>query len=390
MRATRYLIVGGGVTGDAACRGILEVDPDPAAITLVAAEEDPPYTRPPLTKTLWKGDAESTVFQRTADLGVDQRLGRRVVALDLDAQTATDDRGESYRYERLLLATGGRPRRLPFGGDGVIYFRTLDDYRRLRAVADKGGRVVVIGGGFVGSEIAAALALNACPVTIVFPESGICARVYPPALSSELVGYYRELGVQVLPGRSVTGVESGRVLLDDGQVLEANAIVAGLGIEPNVELAAQAGLPATGGIAVDALGRAGGRDDVFAAGDVARFPYAALGAEMRVEHVDHARRHGRQVGRNMAGAGEAYEHIPFFYSDLFDVGYEAVGDLSARLDMIGGPGSIHDEGVVYYVDGERRPRGILLWNVYGRRDDARALLAAGEPVTAGALNGLGP
>lgn len=124
MRATRYLIVGGGVTGDAACRGILEVDPDPAAITLVAAEEDPPYTRPPLTKTLWKGDAESTVFQRTADLGVDQRLGRRVVALDLDAQTATDDRGESYRYERLLLATGGRPRRLPFGGDGVIYFLT--------------------------------------------------------------------------------------------------------------------------------------------------------------------------------------------------------------------------------------------------------------------------
>jgi NADPH-dependent 2,4-dienoyl-CoA reductase/sulfur reductase-like enzyme len=383
MVVTRYLVVGGGVCGDAACRGILEVDPNPAAVTLVADEHHPPYTRPPLSKALWKGDAESTIFRLTANLGIYERLGRRIVALDLDTHTAIDDRGERYAYEKVLLATGGRPRRLPFGGDDIIYFRTLTDYHRLRLLADEGARVVVIGGGFIGSETAAALALHACPVTMVFPEPGIGARVFPSAVSAALVDYYRSCGIEVLPGTSVAGVEPGRVLLDDGRALEAEAIVAGVGIEPNVELAAAAGLPVSDGIVVDALGRVGGREDVFAAGDVARFPFAALGVEMRVEHADHAKTHGRTVGRNMAGADDPYEHVPFFYSDLFDLGYEAVGDLSARLETLGEPESVHDEGVVYYVDRARRPRGVLLWNVYGRRDDARALLAAGEPVALG-------
>jgi NADPH-dependent 2,4-dienoyl-CoA reductase/sulfur reductase-like enzyme len=385
----RYLVVGGGLTGDAACRGILEVDPDPGAIMLVSSEFHPPYARPPLSKALWKGAAESTIWRLTANLGVHERLGRRIVRLDLDAHTATDDRGERYLYEKVLLATGGRPRRLPFAADDVTYFRTLDDYHRLRRLADAGGRFAVIGGGFIGSEIAAALALDGAPVTMVFPGPGIGARIFPPGLSAAVGDYYRERGVEVLAGTSVTAIEQigdvRRLTLDNGKVLQVDAVVAGLGIEPNVELAADAGLPVANGIVVDSFGRVDGRDDIFAAGDVAAFPSSVLGGNVRVEHEDHAKSHGRRVGANMAGAAEPYDHLPFFYSDLFDVGYEAVGALDSRLEMLVELEEVGDAGVVYYLDSERRPRGVLLWNQFGRVDEARALIRAGEPVTADML-----
>jgi 3-phenylpropionate/trans-cinnamate dioxygenase ferredoxin reductase subunit len=384
MESSRYLIVGGGLTADAACKGIRGLDPD-GSIVLVGEESHPPYARPPLSKALWKGDEESTIWRDTDELGVDLRLGRRIVALDLERREARDDLGASHAYEKLLLATGGRTRRLPFGGDEVIYFRTLDDYRRLRALSDDGARFVVIGGGFIGSEIAAALALNGRTVTMVFPEAGIGSRIFPADMSSALNDYYRDRGVEVLAGASVTGIDEGRVTLGDGRILEADAIVAGLGIEPSVELAADAGLPVANGIVVDALGRAGGREEVFAAGDVARFPAAMLGGELRVEHEDHAKSHGRQVGANMAGADEPYEHLPFFYSDLFDLGYEAVGELDPGLDTLGDWSDPGAEATIYYLDREHRPRGVLLWNRFGQVDAARELIRAGKPVMRGAL-----
>jgi 3-phenylpropionate/trans-cinnamate dioxygenase ferredoxin reductase subunit len=203
MEQSRYLIVGGGLTADAACKGIREVDPD-GTIMLVGEEAYAPYARPPLSKGLWKDDAESTIWRRTARLGVDVRLGRRIIALDLREQVATDGEGQRYGYDRLLLATGGRPRRLPFGDD-VVYFRTLDDYRHLRTLADHGSRFVVIGGGFIGSEIAAALARTGCSVTMVFPEPGIGWRIFPAELSVALNDYYRNRGVKLFPAPRWSG-----------------------------------------------------------------------------------------------------------------------------------------------------------------------------------------
>jgi 3-phenylpropionate/trans-cinnamate dioxygenase ferredoxin reductase component len=383
MEHSRYLIVGGGLTADSACKSIRELDPD-GKIVLVSEEPHAPYSRPPLSKALWKGEAEDTVWRGTEELGVDMRLGRRIVGLDLTERVATDADGQRYHYERLLLATGGRPRQLPFGDD-VIYFRTLDDYRRLRTLADSGSRFVVIGGGFIGSEIAAALALNGCPVTMVFPEPGIAARIFPAELSTRLNNYYRNRGVELLPGASVAGIDGDRITLSDGRTLEADAVVAGIGIEPSAELAAEAGLPVANGIVVDAFGRVGSRGDVFAAGDVARFPVPALGGDLRVEHEDHAKSHGRRVGANMAGAAEPYDHLPFFYSDLFDLGYEAVGELDSRLQTIVELGELGDEGIVYYLDEEGSPRGVLLWNLFGHVNDARELINAGQPIGPGAL-----
>src|SRR3954471_6228723 len=371
------------MTGDAAAKAIRERDPD-GTIVLVGEEQHAPYARPPLSKALWKGKDEDSIWRGTEEHDVELRLGRRIVSLDPAARTATDDQGETYTYERALLATGGRPRTLSNAPDGVVYFRTLDDYRRLRDETADGRTAVVIGGGFIGSEIAAALASNGAKVTLVFPDLGIGARLFPAELASFLNDYYREPGVEVLPGETVEGVARSdggfTVTTSGGRSLDADVVVAGLGIVPQTKLAEAAGLPVDNGIVVDDHGRVGGRDELFAAGDVARFPAPALGTETRVEHEDHAKSHGKQVGANMAGADEAYEHLPFFYSDLFDLGYEAVGEVDSRLQTVQAWADPNRKGVVEYVDDEGRPRGFLLWDVWGKVDDATAWIRAGEPV----------
>ncbi len=381
--ANRYLIIGGGMTGDAAAKAIRERDPD-GSIVLVGDEQHAPYARPPLSKALWKGKEEESIWRKTDEHGVDLRLDRRIVALDPDAHTATDDHGETYEYDRALLATGGQPQTLPNTPDGVVYFRTLDDYHRLREQTAGGGTAVVIGGGFIGSEIAAALASTGTKVTLVFPGPAIGARLFPAGLASFLNDYYRDHGVEVLPGEKVEAVATNNggftVTTESGRTLDADVVVAGLGIVPDTELAEAAGLEVDNGIVVDDRGRVGGRDDLFAAGDVARFPATLLGTSVRVEHEDNAKSHGKQVGANMAGADEPYDHLPFFYSDLFDLGYEAVGEVDSQLKTVEAWADPNRKGIVAYVDDRGRPRGFLLWDVWGKVDDATALIRAGEPV----------
>jgi len=302
---------------------------------------------------------------------------------------ATDDTGETHSYEKILLATGGSPRRLPSDEDGgVIYYRTLDDYRRLRGLAGDGVRAAVIGGGFIGSELAAALASNGCDVTMVFPDRGIGARLFPAELSSFVNDYFRGKGVTVVTDELVASVSNGAVTTKDGAEIAADVIVAGLGIVPVTDLAEASGLEVDDGILVDEYGRAGGRDDVYAAGDAARFPVAALGGTRRVEHEDHANTHGRVVGANMAGAATPYDHLPFFYSDLFELGYEAVGDVDSRLDTVAEWAEPNRKGVVAYVDGDGKARGFLLWDVWGKVDSARELIRAGSAVDTDTLRGL--
>jgi 3-phenylpropionate/trans-cinnamate dioxygenase ferredoxin reductase subunit len=381
---SKYLIVGGGMTADAAVKGIREHDVT-GSIVLVGAESHPPYKRPPLTKGLWSGGDEAKIWKNTADAGAELRLGRRIVALDLAARRATDDQGDDYSYEKVLLATGGTPRRLGGADDAVIYYRTLDDFRKLREISEGGASVVVIGAGFIGSELAASLTSAGAKVTMVFPEAGVTSRVLPDALARFVTGYYREKGIEMLSEETVASVSGSTVHTGSGRTLEADAVVAGLGIVPNVELAEAAGLPVDNGIVVDKYGRVDGRDDVYAAGDVANYPNLVLGGQFRVEHEDHANTHGRFVGANMAGANKAYDYLPFFYSDLFDLGYEAVGEIDARLATIETWEEPNRKGTIAYVDDAGRPRGFLMWNVWDKVDAARELIRAGEPVGEGAL-----
>ncbi len=383
MPQFQYLIVGGGMAADAAVRGIREVDPK-GSIAVVTAESAAPYKRPPLTKGLWKGEAFDSIWLGTEKLGVELVRERRIVGLDPAKKTAVDDRGDTYGFGKALLATGGTPRKLSFADDGVIYFRTAADYERLRRLAESRSAFAVIGGGFIGSEIAAALALNGRKVTLIFPGPAIGARVFPRGLADFVTGYYRDKGVTVVAGETVTGLErrdeSFAVRMRGRGEMTVDAVVAGLGIAPGVELAQSAGLQIEDGIVVDELLRTSA-PDVYAAGDAAAFFNPALEKRIRVEHEDNAVTMGRAAGRSMAGRGEPYRHLPSFYSDLFDLGYEAVGETDARLSTFEDWKEPFHEGVVYYLDGGR-VRGVLLWNVWNQVDAARALIAEPGPFEA--------
>lgn len=384
----RYLIVGGGMTGAAAAAALRDADPA-GSIGLISSEQHPPYARPPLTKGLWKGEPESSIWRGTDKLGVDLRLGRRAATLAARAKTVTETGGDVVSYDKLLLATGGTPRRLPLEMDEIIYYRTYDDYRKLRALANERRRFAVLGGGFIGSEIAAALRLVGRDVTMLVPEAGIAPRVFPTDLSQFLVQYYREQGVDVRTGESLAGItRTGNELkltTKSGAEVRADAVVAGIGIQPNVELAEQAGARVDNGIVVDELLRTS-VSDIYAAGDVANFFNPALDTRLRVEHEDNANTMGAAAGRAMAGNKTPYTHLPFFYSDLFALGYEAVGELDARLETFSDWKEPFREGVIYYLrDG--RVRGVLLWNTWGQVDAARALIAERRTVRAEQLRG---
>jgi 3-phenylpropionate/trans-cinnamate dioxygenase ferredoxin reductase subunit len=385
MPAYKYFIIGGGLTGDAACRGIRSVDPS-SSIGMVSQEIHPPYSRPALSKGLWGKKPLERIWQNTAALNVDLHLGRTITELDLANKRAIDDQKTVYTFEKLLLATGGTPRRLPFEKEDIIYFRTLVDYEKLRKLSEEKQNFVVIGGGFIGSEIAAALAMHHKHVTIVFPGEGICSRIFPQTMSIFLNDYYRQKGVEVLPGSRITSIESGdgatKVRIQhQGSGVEhevvADGVVAGIGIEPNIELAQAAGLGIENGILVDENLRTN-HPDVYAAGDVASFYSLILKQRMRVEHEDNAQKMGMIAGKNMAGERTPYHHLPFFYSDLFDLGYEAVGELNSQKEIVAEWKEMYQKGVLYYMSGSQ-VRGVLLWNVWDQVENARRVIADPGP-----------
>jgi NADPH-dependent 2,4-dienoyl-CoA reductase/sulfur reductase-like enzyme len=389
-----YLIIGGGMAADAAVRGIRDIDAT-GPIGLIGTESHPPYDRPPLTKKLWQGKPLESIWRKTETLDVDLHLGRTVQALDLPQRRASDDQSNTYTFDKLLLATGGIPRRLPFGGDDILYYRTLDDYLKLRALCNDKQRFAVIGGGFIGAEIAAALAMNGKDVAMIFPSESIGTHIFPHDLSGFLNGYYRDKGVELFPRHHAIDLrrQDGALavrLRDTARngvekTVAVDGVVAGIGIEPNVALAQAAGLAVDNGIVVDEYLRAG-HPNVYAAGDAANFYNPALGTRIRVEHEDNALTMGRHAGRNMAGAETPYHHLPYFYSDLFDLGYEAVGKVNTRLEVTADWSEPFRKGVIYYRQ-EGRVRGVVLWNVWDKVPAARTLIAEPGPFTAEDLRG---
>lgn len=378
------------MTGDSAARSIREIDPK-GTIGLISSENYAPYARPPLSKALWKGEEEiEDIDLGTSEINLDMYLGRTIKKIDLTNKKAYDDKGNEYNYQKLLITTGGTPKKLPnIEEPGIIYYRNLSDYKKLRKIVDKHNNFGIIGGGFIGSEIAAGIKIYKpeSKVTMIFPENGIGGLIFPNKLSNFLNKYYQKKGIKVFSGELVANITKDNndffVKTKSGKKFKFDAVVAGLGIVPDTGLLKETDIEVDDGIIVNKYLETN-IVDVYAAGDVARYYSKILNKSLRVEHEDNAFNMGKIVGQNMAGQKKIFEQLTYFYSDLFEYGYEAVGILDSKLEIVESWKEPFEEGIIYYLK-EGIVVGVLLWNVWEKVDEARKLISEHNPFTSEVL-----
>jgi len=386
MKTYKYAIIGGGLAGQRAGDGIRKVDTE-GDVILVTAESHAPYQRPPLSKGYLRGEEgldkvylkEETYYARN---GIEVVSGVRANAVDPAARRVMLDDGRTLGYEKLLLATGSRAWRLPISGNdlpGVFALRTIEDADAIREAAQESERALVVGGSFIGSEVAASLAQLGLGVTMVFLESRLLEAIVPDELSTWLHNKYEANGVRILPNatleclRGCEGVKRAVIRNDESHILEVDLVVMGVGVRLNTEMAQGAGLEMAedGGVVVDAHLRTSA-PSIYAAGDIAAWPDPTFGKRLRVEHWDVARRQGLRAGRNMAGDPKPYTALPYFFSDLFDLSFEVWGDLTT-WDQTVLRGSLDEGSFAFYYFHQGSMVGVL---TAGRPDEERKPMQA--------------
>ncbi len=335
MPSDQIVIVGAGQAGGW-CAKTLRDEGFDGTIVMLGDELHPPHERPPLSKQVLLGEAEpETTHLWPADqwsgLGVDFRPGTRVARLDTSAHEIETVKGERIPYAKLMLATGSRPRLLAVPGaelQGVFYLRYLGDTLAIRERLVEGARLVVIGGGWIGLEVAAAARRRGAAVTVVEAADRLCARALAPDMSAAMLRLHESHGVEVRLNTTVARLEGdkgvARVVLGDGSAIDCSAVVIGVGILPNVELAQEAGLAVENGIVVDEQGRTSD-PDVFAAGDCSNHPNPLLGRRLRLESWENAQNQAIAAAKAMLGKGDPYAEIPWFWSDQYDANIQLVG-----------------------------------------------------------------
>ena len=338
------VVVGAGQAGMQLVTTLRQLK-SPAPITLIGEEPFPPYERPPLSKAFLAGELEEArlFFKKPeayAEQGIDLRRGTRVTALDRAAGTVTTDAGEVLAYEACVLATGSRARMLRVPGaelDGVTTLRGIADAKALRQRVRPGLQAVVIGGGYIGMEIAASLTKLGAAVTVVEALPRILSRGVAPVVAAHVAGRHAAKGVRLEVGTGVSGfVGEGRVrgvVLADGRTLDAELVVVGIGAAINDELAAASGLATDGGVVTDALGRTAD-PKVFAIGDVAVQDHAFLGRRVRLESVQNAVDQAKAVARTLTGTPTAMVEVPWFWTQQFDMMIQMVGVADEGLEWV--------------------------------------------------------
>jgi 3-phenylpropionate/trans-cinnamate dioxygenase ferredoxin reductase component len=370
-----FVIVGASLAGAKAAETLRQEGFD-GRVVLVGAEEERPYERPPLSKDYLRGEVgREKVYVHDegyyAEHEIELLLGRTVAGLDTSAGEVSLDDGERLRYDRLLLATGAEPRRLSIPGgvlDGVLYLRSVEDSDTLRERLDRGGSAVVVGAGWIGAEVAASARQRGLEVTVVEPASVPLERVLGTDVGSIYRSIHADHGVRMLLGTGVAAFEGAteveRVRTSDGRELECDFVVVGVGVLPRTRLAAAAGLAVDDGILVDEHLQTS-VPGVFAAGDVANAQHPFYGERIRVEHWANALNQGPVAARNMLGRPQAYDNVPYFFSDQYDVGMEYAGFARTwdRVVLRGDPAS--REFIAFWLVEDRVLAGmnVNVWDV---------------------------
>ena len=353
----KIVIVGAGPAGNAAA-GMLRRNGFAGEITMVGADPAAPYDRPNLSKDYLAGSApEEWLPLRSPEFYEKHKIelltSTRVTAVDAKAKKATLDNGQSRAFDRLLLATGATPITLKIPGNDrpqVHYLRTLADSRAIIAAAQNAHRAVVIGASSIGLETAASLRTRGLDVRVVAPEPVLLGRVFGAELGGHIKSIHEQHGVVFSLGRTVTGIGTDDVTLDDGERITADLVVIGIGVRPNLDLARETGLAVDNGVTVDEYLESSVKG-IFAAGDIASFPYGT-GGRIRVEHFVVAERQGQTAARNMLGLRERFDAIPFFWSAHYDTSVSYVGHAGDAGDaVVGGSIAKGDATVAYRENG---------------------------------------
>ena len=357
-----FVIVGAGHAGGRAAQAMRQYGFE-GEILLIGEEPHVPYERPPLSKELIVTDAGlEKVRLHDAPWYAENRIkliaANAAASIDAAAKTVGLADGQTIRFDRLMLTTGARVRRLPVPGadlDGIFYLRTIEDSETIRAHIAADTEVAVIGGGFIGLEIASSAVKRGAKVTVLEAADRLMGRSVAPEVSDWFARIHRERSVDLRLGVSIAALEGNGaatgVILGDGTIIPATVVVIGIGILPNVEIAQAAGLAVDDGIVVDDRGRTS-HPDIYAAGDVANQPNAFAGRRLRLESYQNAQDQAAAVARNLCGADEAYEDSLWVWSDQHDVNLQMTGAPAAWDSLLwrGDP----DEGrftVFYMADG---------------------------------------
>jgi 3-phenylpropionate/trans-cinnamate dioxygenase ferredoxin reductase component len=378
-----FVIVGASLTGAKAAE-TLRTEGFDGRLVLIGAEHERPYERPPLSKDYLRGEVgRERVYVHDegyyAEREIELLLGRMAMSLDTSARVVELDGGEQLRYDRLLLATGAEPRRLPIPGgelDGVHYLRNVGDSDVLRERLDRGGSVVVVGAGWIGSEVAASARQRGLDVTVIEPASVPLERVLGPELGAIYRDIHTDHGVRMMLGTGVAAFEGTteveRVHTSDGRTLNCDFVVVGVGVQPRTRLAEGGGLAVDNGILVDEHLQTEA-PSVFAAGDVANAQHPFYGQRIRVEHWANALHQGPVAARNMLGNSQPYDTIPYFFSDQYDVGMEYAGYARTwdRVVLRGDPAS--REFIAFWLVDDRVVAGMNV-NVWDVTDQIQQLI----------------
>jgi 3-phenylpropionate/trans-cinnamate dioxygenase ferredoxin reductase subunit len=383
-----FVIVGGGLAGAKAAETLREKGFD-GRIVIVADEAELPYERPPLSKGYLAGEStlsDAQVHQEGfySEQRIELLASRRATGLDTSAHTVSLSAGEELRYDRLLIATGAAPRRPPIdgaNGAGVHLLRSVADADALRAAVGTSGRLAVIGGGWIGCEVAATARGLGAEVTVIEQATVPLERVLGTRIGTFFAKLHRDHGVELLTSSGVQGIEDAgsRVRLVDGRTIDADAVLLAVGVAPATALAEDGGLDVDDGIVVDEHLRASA-PDVFAAGDVASALHPRYGRRVRVEHWDNAQAQGAAAARSMLGEGDPYVKPPYFFSDQYDLGMEYVG-LHDPEDALVIRGSLDDEHFqAFWMASDGSVSAGMHVNEWDAIEPIRALVESHTPV----------